>query len=135
MKNGVVRLTGTVPTGARRLEAASAGALDPGRARGQGRTAPRNSQALSNPRHAAQNHTRGPHPRFASVNERSAAISGKTDQIKGRIKEAAGALTDNDRLKQKGKLDQLVGKVKETASLSGVAELVKGLHLNKRSCS
>ena len=54
-------------------------------------------------------------------------MGGKADQIKGRIKEAAGVLTDNDRLKQKGKLDQVVGKVKETASLSGVAELVKGL--------
>lgn len=47
--------------------------------------------------------------------ERSTAVSGKTDQIKGRIKEAAGVLTDNDRLKRKGKLDQVVGKVKETA--------------------
>jgi uncharacterized protein YjbJ (UPF0337 family) len=42
-------------------------------------------------------------------------MSGKTDQIKGRIKEAAGVLTDNDRLKRKGKFDQVVGKVKETA--------------------
>jgi len=42
-------------------------------------------------------------------------MSGKTDQIKGRIKEAAGVLTDNDRLKREGKLDQVVGKVKETA--------------------
>ena len=50
-----------------------------------------------------------------SVKERNAAMSGKTDQIKGRIKEAAGVLTDNDRLKRKGKLDQVVGKVKETA--------------------
>ncbi len=41
-------------------------------------------------------------------------MSGKTDQIKGRIKEAAGVLTDNDRLKRKGKLDQVGGKVKET---------------------
>jgi uncharacterized protein YjbJ (UPF0337 family) len=54
-------------------------------------------------------------------------MSGKTDQIKGRIKEAAGVLTGDDRLKRKGKLYQVVGKVKETASLSGVAELVKGL--------
>jgi uncharacterized protein YjbJ (UPF0337 family) len=51
----------------------------------------------------------------ASVRERSTAMSGKTDQIKGRIKEAAGVLTDNERLKRKGKLDQVVGKVKETA--------------------
>ena len=50
-----------------------------------------------------------------SVNERSTAMSGKTDQIKGRIKEAAGVLTDNDRLKRKGKLGQVVGKGKETA--------------------
>jgi len=49
------------------------------------------------------------------VHERSTAISGKTEQIKGRIKEAAGVLTDNDRLRRKGKVDQVVGKVKETA--------------------
>ena len=42
-------------------------------------------------------------------------MSGKTDQIKGRIKEAAGALTDDERLKRKGKLDQAVGKVKVAA--------------------
>jgi uncharacterized protein YjbJ (UPF0337 family) len=61
--------------------------------------------------------------RFASGKERSTAMSGKTDQIKGRIKEAAGVLTDNDRLKRKGKLDQVVGKVKEKAAK--VAEKVK----------
>jgi uncharacterized protein YjbJ (UPF0337 family) len=59
----------------------------------------------------------------ASVKERSTAMSGKTDQIKGRIKEAAGVLTDNERLKRKGKLDQVVGKVKEKAAK--VAEKVK----------
>ena len=42
-------------------------------------------------------------------------MSGKTDQVKGWIKEAAGGLTDNERLKRKGRLDQVVGKVKETA--------------------
>ena len=31
-------------------------------------------------------------------------MRGKTDQIKGRIKEATGVLTENDRLKRKGKL-------------------------------
>jgi len=40
-------------------------------------------------------------------------MSGKTDPINGRIKEAAGVLTDNDRLKRKGKPDQVAGKVKE----------------------
>ena len=52
----------------------------------------------------------------APVNERRMAMSGKMDQVKGRIKEAAGVLTDDDRLKREGKLDQVVGKVKETAA-------------------
>ena len=43
-------------------------------------------------------------------------MGGKLDQVKGRIKEAAGVLTDDDRLKREGKLDQVVGKVKETAA-------------------
>lgn len=41
--------------------------------------------------------------------------SGKTDQVKGRIKEAAGALTGDASLKREGKVDQAVGKVKQTA--------------------
>jgi uncharacterized protein YjbJ (UPF0337 family) len=36
-----------------------------------------------------------------------------TDDIKGRAKEAAGDLTDNDRLKREGKADQAAGKAKE----------------------
>jgi uncharacterized protein YjbJ (UPF0337 family) len=51
----------------------------------------------------------------ATVREGRTAMGGKKDQIKGRIKEAAGVLTDNDRLKREGKLDQAVGSVKETA--------------------
>ena len=35
------------------------------------------------------------------------------DQIKGRIKEAAGDLTDNDRLKREGKTDRVAGGVKD----------------------
>jgi uncharacterized protein YjbJ (UPF0337 family) len=35
------------------------------------------------------------------------------DQAKGRIKEAAGDLTDDDRLKREGKADQAAGKAKE----------------------
>ena len=42
-------------------------------------------------------------------------MSGKTDIAKGRIKEAAGALTDNDKLRAKGKLDQAVGQVRQAA--------------------
>lgn len=40
-------------------------------------------------------------------------MSSKLDQTKGRIKEEAGVLTDDDRLKNEGKLDEVVGKVKE----------------------
>ncbi len=40
-------------------------------------------------------------------------MGGKTDEFKGRIKEAAGALTDNDKLREEGKTDQAVGKVKQ----------------------
>ena len=35
------------------------------------------------------------------------------DDAKGRVKEAAGDLTDNDRLKREGKSDQVGAKVKE----------------------
>jgi len=40
--------------------------------------------------------------------------SGKTDELKGRVKEAAGALTGDAKLKREGKADQIVGKVKQT---------------------
>ncbi len=50
-------------------------------------------------------------------------MSGKIDQVKGRIKEAAGALTNDESLKREGQRDQMVGKVKDTAAR--VAEKVK----------
>jgi uncharacterized protein YjbJ (UPF0337 family) len=40
-------------------------------------------------------------------------MSGKTDVAKGRIKEAAGALTNNDKLRAEGKTDQAVGKARQ----------------------
>lgn len=40
-------------------------------------------------------------------------MSGNTDQAKGRVKEAAGALTGDDDLKNEGKVDQGAGTVKE----------------------
>jgi uncharacterized protein YjbJ (UPF0337 family) len=40
---------------------------------------------------------------------------GKTDELKGRVKEAAGALTGDEKLKEEGQLDQAVGKIKQTA--------------------
>lgn len=39
---------------------------------------------------------------------------GKSDEIKGRVKEAAGALSDDESLKREGKIDQAVGKAKQT---------------------
>lgn len=39
--------------------------------------------------------------------------SGKSDEMKGRVKEAAGALTGDKKLKQKGKAEQAVGKIKQ----------------------
>ena len=33
-------------------------------------------------------------------------MSGKTDELKGRVKEAAGALTDDDKLRREGRADQ-----------------------------
>jgi uncharacterized protein YjbJ (UPF0337 family) len=42
-------------------------------------------------------------------------MSGKSDELKGRIKEAAGALTDNKKLKREGKIDQAAGKTKQAA--------------------
>ena len=41
--------------------------------------------------------------------------SGKADEVKGRVKEAAGVLTDDKKLKRKGKADQVAGKVKQKA--------------------
>jgi uncharacterized protein YjbJ (UPF0337 family) len=40
-------------------------------------------------------------------------MSGKGDEIKGRVKEAAGALTGDEKLKREGKLDQAAGKTKQ----------------------
>ena len=40
-------------------------------------------------------------------------MGGKTDIVKGRIKEAAGALTGNDKLREEGQTDQAVGKAKQ----------------------
>jgi len=41
--------------------------------------------------------------------------SGTTDKAIGRVKEAVGALTDDEKLRQKGKTDQAIGKAKDTA--------------------
>ena len=40
-------------------------------------------------------------------------MSGTTDKAKGRIKEAAGALTGDKKLKNEGKVDRAAGAVKD----------------------
>ena len=40
----------------------------------------------------------------------------KTDEAKGRMKEAAGDLTDNDEMKREGKADRVGATVKEKAN-------------------
>jgi uncharacterized protein YjbJ (UPF0337 family) len=42
-------------------------------------------------------------------------MSSETDDAKGRVKEAAGALTNDDDLKKEGKTDQAGAKVKDVA--------------------
>ena len=48
-------------------------------------------------------------------------MGGKTDVVKGRIKEAAGALTGNDTLRVEGKTDQAVGKAKQAVHKAACA--------------
>ena len=42
-------------------------------------------------------------------------MSGKGDEMKGRVKEATGALTDDEKMKREGKVDQAAGKTKQAA--------------------
>ena len=50
-------------------------------------------------------------------------MGGKIDEVKGRIKEAAGALTGNDKLRMEGKTDQVVGKTEQ--AVQNAADTVK----------
>ncbi len=53
-------------------------------------------------------------------------MGGKTDEVKGRIKEAAGVLTGNDELREEGKTEQVVGKAKQAVKTADtVKEAVK----------
>ena len=42
-------------------------------------------------------------------------MGGKMDDLKGRAKEAAGAVTDDDELRREGKADRAAGAVKDKA--------------------
>ena len=52
-------------------------------------------------------------------------MNGKTEEVKGRVKEAAGALTGNDKLREEGKTDQAVGKTKQ--AVQKAADAVKNV--------
>lgn len=55
-------------------------------------------------------------------------MAGTIDKAKGRIKEAAGALTDDPALKREGKLDQAAGSVKEgfEKAVDGLKDAITG---------
>jgi uncharacterized protein YjbJ (UPF0337 family) len=53
-------------------------------------------------------------------------MSGKSDEIKGRVKKAVGELTGNSRLKREGEIDKVAGKVKQ-----GIDEVKKSLQGKK----
>jgi uncharacterized protein YjbJ (UPF0337 family) len=50
---------------------------------------------------------------------------GSADDAKGRVKEAAGSLTDDKSLKNEGKVDRASGKAKD--AVGGVADKAKGI--------
>jgi len=47
------------------------------------------------------------------VNTKGDAKNMNSDQAKGKMKEAAGVITDDDKLKNEGKADQMVGDAKD----------------------
>jgi uncharacterized protein YjbJ (UPF0337 family) len=55
-------------------------------------------------------------------------MAGEADKAKGRIKEAAGALTDDDSLRREGKIDQAAGKTKDAVNhaVDAVKQAVTG---------
>lgn len=48
------------------------------------------------------------------------------DRIKGRVKEAAGALTDDEKLKREGETDQTKGELKEKVEEEAEAKRKEG---------
>jgi uncharacterized protein YjbJ (UPF0337 family) len=50
---------------------------------------------------------------------------GKLDDAKGRVKQAAGDITDDDSLKNEGRVDKASGKLKDT--IGDAADKAKGI--------
>jgi uncharacterized protein YjbJ (UPF0337 family) len=57
-------------------------------------------------------------------------MAGTTDKAKGRIKEAAGVLTDDKSLKREGKIDRATGAVKD--AVEKASDAVKNVVRGKR---
>ena len=55
-------------------------------------------------------------------------MSGKAEEIKGRVKESAGVLTGNEKLKNAGRADKASGKIKQATEkvVNKVRDAVKG---------
>ncbi len=55
-------------------------------------------------------------------------MTGNMDEAKGRVKEAAGTLTGDDKLRREGKIDQAAGKVKKATekAVDSVKQAVQG---------
>lgn len=56
------------------------------------------------------------------------SMKGKAQEIKGRVKESAGVLTKNEKLKNEGRADKASGKVKQavTRTVDKVKNAIKG---------
>ncbi len=59
-------------------------------------------------------------------------MTGKAEEIKGRVKEAAGAIADNDQMRREGKIDQATAKVKQAAEKTVDAIHDAAKNANKR---
>ena len=72
-------------------------------------------------------HCRADGSHFSNLGDR--VMSGKSEELKGRVKEAAGALTDDEKLRREGKLDQATGKVKQAVEkvVKKTKDIVKDL--------
>jgi uncharacterized protein YjbJ (UPF0337 family) len=55
-------------------------------------------------------------------------MTGETDKLKGKVKETAGAATDDDSLRAEGKADQNAGKLKDKVegAIDGVKDKLTG---------
>ena len=65
---------------------------------------------------ATSDHTNNGH---TTNNERNGSMTNHNDDLKGRIKEAAGVLSDNDDLQTEGKRDQQAEKAKQAVDTAG----------------